>query len=140
MSMYVLCLSLPVLFGVIKCLQTYRAMEKIYHSGKAKAIGISNFSKAEMEHLLKHCSVPPAVHQLECHPWLQQQEFTEWLKGKGIHVTHYSALGNQNDIYGSAGQKLGKLIDEPILAEIAKKHGKSPPQVAIGKHLLYGLG
>ena len=114
-------------------------MEKIYYSGKAKAIGISNCSKAETEYILANCKVPPAVHQLECHPWLQQLDFTEWLKKKGIHVTHYSALGNQNEIYGSAGQKLGKLIDEPILVEIGKKYGKSSAQVAIGKHLLYGL-
>ncbi|RMJ25279.1 aldehyde reductase AKR1 [Aspergillus sp. HF37] len=110
---------------------TYKAMEKIYQTGKAKAIGISNFSKYEMENLLKKCSVTPAVHQIECHPWLQQRDFLEWHRGKGIHMTHYSALGNQNEIYGNAGQKIGKMIDEPILQEVAKKHGKSSAQVAI---------
>lgn len=108
-------------------------MEKVYHSGKAKAIGVSNCSKQEMEHLLKTCSVTPAVHQLECHPWLQQRDFVEWHRGKGIHITHYSSFGNSNEIYAGVGQKLGKLIDEPILAEIGKKYGKTGAQVAIGR-------
>lgn len=115
-------------------------MEKIYQSGKAKAIGISNFSKYEMEHLLKNCTVTPAVHQIECHPWLQQREFVEWNRNKGIHITHYSALGNQNQIYGNAGHTIGKLIDEPILHEIGQKHGgRSGAQVAIGKFQFLSL-
>ena len=121
------------LLGATKHPQTYKAMEKIYHSGKAKAIGVSNCSKAEVEHLLKNCTVVPAVHQIECHPWLQQRDFCEWHKGKGIHVTHYSAFGNSNAIYTKPGEKLGKLIDEPILAEIGKKYGKTGAQVAIGR-------
>lgn len=107
-------------------------MEKVYHSGKAKSIGISNFNKAEMEELLQKASVVPAIHQLECHPWLQQADFVEWNKSKGIHVTHYSAFGNQNEIY-TGDAKLGKLIDEPLLHEIGKKYGKSSPQVALGR-------
>lgn len=117
---------------------TYKAMEKIYHSGKAKAIGVSNCSKAEMEHLLKNCTVTPAVHQIECHPWLQQRDFCEWHKTKGIHVTHYSAFGNSNAIYTKPGEKLGKLIDEPILAEIGKKYGKTGAQVAIAWGITQG--
>lgn len=115
--------------------QTYKAMEKIFHSGKAKAIGVSNFAKYEMEDLLKNCSVTPAVHQIECHPWLQQSDFVDWHRDKGIHITHYSSLGNQNQLYSSGGEKLGKMIDEPILGEIAQKHGKTSAQVAIGRFL-----
>lgn len=130
---------LRLLFSVTDRPQTYKAMEKIYHSGKAKAIGVSNCAKWEMEHLLKHCSVVPAVHQIECHPWLQQREFAEWHKEKGIHVTHYSAFGNSNAIYTKPGEKLGKLIDEPILADIGKKYGKTGAQVAIGMASLCGV-
>lgn len=107
-------------------------MEKLLQTGKVKAIGVSNFSKAEIERLVSNCSVMPAVHQMELHPWLQQREFVEWHKAKGIHVTHYSPFGNQNEIY--AGPKhLGKLIDEPLLNEIGKKYGKTGAQVALGK-------
>jgi alcohol dehydrogenase (NADP+) len=105
-------------------------MEKLLSTGKAKAIGVSNFSKAEMERLIQNTSVVPAVHQLEGHPWLQQRSFVDWHKSKGIHVTHYSPFGNQNEIYSSKAQ-IGKLIDEPVLAEIGKKYNKSSAQVAL---------
>lgn len=111
-------------------------MEKLLDTGKVKAIGVSNFDHGQMEHLLKHVSVVPAVHQLEGHPWLQQRDFLNYHKSKGIHVTHYSPFGNLNQIY-SAGH-LGKLIDEPVLVDIGKKYGKSGSQVCLGKFSFSG--
>lgn len=93
----------------ISYVDTYKAMEKLIKTGKAKAIGISNFSKAELEHLLKETTVVPAVHQMELHPWLQQKSFTEFNKSKGIHIIQYSPFGNQNEIYDS-GKNMGKLM------------------------------
>ncbi|KAF7118281.1 hypothetical protein CNMCM5793_007697 [Aspergillus hiratsukae] len=111
---------------------TYIAMEKLLATGKTKAIGVSNFGKAQLDRLIKKTSVVPAVHQLEGHPWLQQRSFMDWNRAKGIHVTHYSPFGNQNELYSSKVQhKLGKLIDEPVLAEVGKKYNKSPAQVAL---------
>lgn len=109
---------------------TYKAMEACFKSGKARAIGISNFSRGEVERLLEETSVVPAAHQLELHPYLQQRDFAEWQKGKGIHITQYSPFGNQNEIYDS-GQDLGKLMDDPVLVKIGKKHGKTGAQVAL---------
>ncbi|EAW07860.1 aldo/keto reductase [Aspergillus clavatus NRRL 1] len=114
----------------IDFVDTYKAMEKLLSTGKVKAIGVSNFSKAEIEHLLKNTSVVPAVHQLEGHPWLQQRAFADWHKAKGIHVTHYSPLGNQNEMYSTKGQ-IDKLIDDPVLVEISKKYNKSTAQIAL---------
>lgn len=107
-------------------------MEKLLKTGKTKAIGVSNFSKPEMERLVKEASVVPAAHQMECHPWLQQEAFTAWHKAKGIHVTQYSPFGNQNAFYGDKGG-LGKLVEEPLLAKIGEQYGKNAPQVALGK-------
>ncbi|ORY13703.1 NADP-dependent oxidoreductase domain-containing protein [Clohesyomyces aquaticus] len=109
---------------------TYKAMEKCLKSGKTKAIGVSNFSKAELERLLKETSVVPAAHQMELHPWLQQQAFIDFHKSNGIHITQYSPFGNQNEIYDS-GKSMGKLMGDPVLVEIGKKHGKSGAQVAL---------
>lgn len=75
---------------LLKTRQTYKAVEKTLKSGKTKAIGISNFSKKELERLLKETTVVPAAHQIELHPWLQQPEFVAFNKSKGIHVTQYS--------------------------------------------------
>ena len=65
-------------------------MEKTFKSGKAKAIGISNFSRTETERLLKETSVVPAANQLEVHPFLQQNDACAWFRSKGIHVQQYS--------------------------------------------------
>ncbi|KXG45568.1 Short-chain dehydrogenase/reductase SDR [Penicillium griseofulvum] len=116
----------------IDILDTYKAMEQLLKTGKVKAIGVSNCDKSEMERLVKNSSIVPAVHQMECHPWLQQHEFTEWHREHGIHVTHYSPFGNQNSIYGEKGKGgLGKLIEEPVLAEIGEQYNKTGAQVAL---------
>ncbi|KAH7114489.1 NADP-dependent oxidoreductase domain-containing protein [Dendryphion nanum] len=116
--------------GEIDFVDAYRGMEKCLEKGKVRAIGISNFSKAEVERLLEEADVVPAAHQMELHPWLQQTSFTDFHKQKGIHVTQYSPFGNQNEIY-DGGKGIGKLMDDPTIAEIGKKHGKTGAQVAL---------
>jgi diketogulonate reductase-like aldo/keto reductase len=122
----------------IDYVDTWKAMEKLYKSGKAKAIGISNFSKAEVERLLESAEVVPAAHQMELHPWLQQHEFTEWSQSKGINVTAYSPFGNSNPAYDK-GKSITKLIEDPTILEIAKKHGKSGAQVALAWGIAHGF-
>lgn len=119
-----------VLTDNIDFVDTYRAMESLVKKGKTKAIGISNFSKAEVERILMETSIVPAAHQLECHPYLAQHNFTSWHKEKGIHVTQYSPFGNQNPVY-TKGKQMNKLIDDPVVVEIGKKYGKSGAQVAL---------
>uniref|UniRef100_A0A452Z8X9 NADP-dependent oxidoreductase domain-containing protein n=1 Tax=Aegilops tauschii subsp. strangulata TaxID=200361 RepID=A0A452Z8X9_AEGTS len=66
---------------------TWGAMEKVYASGKARAIGVSNFSCKRMEDLLAIASVPPAVNQVECHPGWQQMKLRELCQSKGVHLS-----------------------------------------------------
>ncbi|BDD55112.1 hypothetical protein MAP00_000664 [Monascus purpureus] len=121
----------------IDYIDTYKAMEKLLNTGKVKAIGVSNFSKGQMDRLIKHVSVVPAVHQTEGHPWLQQHEFLKWHQTRGIHVTHYSPFGNLNQIYSA--NHLGKLIDEPVLIEVGKKYGKTGSQVCLAWAITMGI-
>lgn len=123
--------------GTTDYVDTYKAMEALQKSGKARAIGVSNFSRAELERLIKESSIVPAAHQIECHPYLQQRAFTKWHRDHGIHVTHYSPFGNQNEIYDS-GKGIGKLMDDPVLVAIGKKHGKSGAQVALAWGIAQG--
>jgi len=116
---------------------TYKAMEKCFHAGKARAIGVSNFSKAEMERLVKEAGVKPAAHQIELHPYLSQKAFFDWHAQNDIHVTQYSPFGNQNEIY-SSGQNMGKLIEDPVLVEIGQKYGKTGAQVALAWGIAHG--
>jgi len=121
----------------IDYVDTYKSMEKLLKTGKTKAIGISNFSMAELERLLKETSVVPAAHQLELHPWLQQKEFIKFNQSKGIHITQYSPFGNQNEIYDS-GKNISKLMDDPKLVEIGKKYNKTGAQTALAWGIAHG--
>ncbi|KAI4280357.1 MAG: hypothetical protein L6R38_004540 [Xanthoria sp. 2 TBL-2021] len=126
-----------IINGDTDFVDTWKAMEKTFKKGKAKAIGISNFSRKETERLLKETEVVPAAHQIEVHPYLQQNEACEWFRSKGIHVQQYSPFGNQNEIY-SKGQNMGKLIDDPTLVEIGKKYNKNGAQVALAWGIAQG--
>lgn len=110
-------------------------MEELLKTTKVKAIGVSNFSRREMERLLDNVSVTPAVHQMEMHPWLQQRAFSQWHRDRGIHITQYSPFGNLNKFYQA--QDIGRLIDEPVLVELGKKLGKTSAQVALGMFTLF---
>ncbi|XP_039162198.1 NADPH-dependent aldo-keto reductase, chloroplastic isoform X2 [Eucalyptus grandis] len=66
---------------------TWKAMEALYRSGKARAIGVSNFSSKKLGDLLDIVEVPPAVNQVECHPHWQQGKLREFCKSKGIHLS-----------------------------------------------------
>lgn len=116
---------------------TYRAMERCVASGKVKAIGISNFGRRELETLLSDTHTVPAAHQLEVHPYLQQKEFVEFNKSKGIHITQYSPFGNQNQVY-DVGKNMGKLIEDPVIVEIGRKYGKSGAQTALAWGIAHG--
>lgn len=104
--------------------ETYKALEKIYQEGRAKAIGVSNFDIDHLEKILDECDVVPAVNQVECHPYLQQQELKEFCAKHHIKVEAYSPLMNGRDV----------LEDETIV-NIAREHGKTPAQVILRWHL-----
>lgn len=77
------------------------------------------------------------------HPYLQQQEFVDWHKAKGIHIIQFSPCGNLNPFYRDVSwakdvAQMTRLIDHPILLEVAKKHGKSPIQIALAWAIVNG--
>lgn len=98
---------------------TWRAMEAIYESGRAKAIGISNFLVHHLEKLLVSANVKPAVNQIEFHPGYLQEKTVSFCKENNIIVEGYSPLGT------------GKLLGNKKLIKIASGYGKSPAQICI---------
>ncbi|GGX22579.1 aldo/keto reductase [Streptomyces noursei] len=106
---------------------TYKAFEKIYSEGRAKAIGVSNFLPAHLERLLGETSVVPAVNQIELHPQLQQAE------SRAFHARH----GIATEAWSPLGQGKGLLTD-PTIVKIAGKHGRTPAQVVLRWHLQVG--
>ncbi|KAI3851808.1 hypothetical protein MKX03_034163 [Papaver bracteatum] len=104
---------------------TWSAMEGLYASGQARAIGVSNFSTKKLQDLLTFAKVPPAVNQVECHPVWQQPALHNLCKSTGVHLSAYSPLG-------SPGSWIkGEILKDPTLVEIAQKLNKSPAQVAL---------
>ncbi|MFM9610420.1 oxidoreductase [Streptomyces sp. V2] len=108
-------------------LDTYKAFEKLYADGRAKAIGVSNFPAEYLERLIAGTSVIPAVNQIELHPHLQQHALREVHAEQGIATEAWSPLGQ------------GKgLLEVPAIVAIAQKHGRTPAQVVIRWHLQLG--
>ncbi|KAI1632093.1 Aldo/keto reductase [Biscogniauxia mediterranea] len=125
-----------MILGKTTFVDTWKAMEKLLKTGKTKAIGVSNFSRGELGTLIRECSVVPAVHQMEVHPYLQQKPFNQWLRSQGIHVIQFSPLGNMNDFYRNTGwskeiSHMTRVIDQPLLQELGRKYGKSAVQVVL---------
>ncbi|MFJ2201869.1 aldo/keto reductase [Streptomyces violaceusniger] len=113
--------------GVDKYVDTWKAFEKIYSEGRAKAIGLSNFHAAHTQRLLSETSIIPVIDQIELHPQLQQAELRAFNARRDIATEAWSPLGQ------------GKgLLEDPKLAAIAQKHGKSPAQVVLRWHLDLG--
>jgi diketogulonate reductase-like aldo/keto reductase len=97
----------------------WRLMERLYKDGRARSIGVSNYTIRHLEELLRECDTLPTVNQVELHVYLQQPELVAFCKKHGILVEAYSPLAH------------GEGIDNPVLAAIAQKHGKSPAQIMI---------
>ncbi|KAH7257965.1 NADP-dependent oxidoreductase domain-containing protein [Fusarium tricinctum] len=125
-----------MIHGETNYVDTWKAMEKLVKTGKVKALGVSNFSKRELEELINESSTVPAVHQMEVHPYLQQKGFNEWLRSQGIHVVQFSPLGNMNDFYRATGWSkevahMMRVIDQPLLKQLGEKYGKSAVQIVL---------
>lgn len=97
----------------------WKALEDIHKTGKAKSIGVSNYTVRHLEELLKTCHVKPAVNQVELHVYLQQPELLEFCRQHDIVVEAYSPLAHAHG------------MDNEVLESIANKYGKSSAQVMI---------
>ena len=106
----------------------YRLMEKAYKEGKVRAIGLSNFNKAQIEELLSLCEVRPPVLQTELHPYHQEPALKAFLKENGMVAQAWYPLGH--------GDKA--LLQEPLFAELGKKYGKSAAQIILRWHIQDG--
>lgn len=108
--------------------ETWKAMEDLVRSGLVKAIGVANFTAPMLLDLLSYAKILPAVNQIELHPYLQQSRLTEFCESKNIAVTAYSPLGSPGNVEGHG---LPILLEEEVIAKIARTHGKTPAQVLL---------
>lgn len=116
--------------------ETWKALEQLHFEKKVKDLGVSNFSIKQLQELLDIASIKPVVNEVELHPYHQNRKLVKFCHDNGIHVTAYSPLGKIG--YRNPGDPL--LIDEPVLQEIAKRHNKTPAQVALKWNVQRGCG
>jgi diketogulonate reductase-like aldo/keto reductase len=99
--------------------ETWQVMEEIYQSGRAKAIGVSNFQVHHLEDLLPDSQIVPSVNQVEFHPLLVQPELLKFCQRHQIQVEAWSPL------------MAGQIVTEPTVQKLAEKYGKTPAQIAL---------
>lgn len=101
---------------------TWRAMEKAYRDGKARAIGVSNFQQARFFDFAHYVDVKPMVNQLQCNAMIQQRGIEPTLNEFGTKMMAWGPLG---------GQGVDGIVKSEVLAAIGAKYGKSAAQVAL---------
>ena len=111
-----------------KYVESWKALEKIQESGRARSIGVSNFLVPHLDRLLHETSIVPAVDQIELHPAHQQPEVTAFARENGIHI----------EAWGPLGQGKYPLFNEDVVKNAAETHDKSPAQIVIRWHLQNG--
>ncbi|WP_425861585.1 aldo/keto reductase [Arthrobacter sp. TWP1-1] len=105
---------------------TYKALESLYHTGRVRAIGVSNFEESHLRQLLDACDVVPAVNQIELHPWLAQTELRALHAELGIATQAWSPLAR------------GGILTDPVLLELAALHNRSVAQITLRWHVQSG--
>ncbi len=103
--------------------QSWLVLEEEHKKGTLRAIGVSNFEPRHIEQLLKWGQVPPAVNQVECHPYLQQRELAAFCAAKGIVLEAYGSVGADG------------LLADPAVLRIAAERRRTPAQVLL-RHAL----
>jgi diketogulonate reductase-like aldo/keto reductase len=100
-------------------LDTWHVLEEIYRSGRAKAIGVSNFNEYQLDDILLHASDVPAVNQIEYHPLFNQDGIRKFCQQNGIVVQAYAPLAR------------GAYLNRSIIEKIAEKYNRSTAQIGL---------
>ena len=99
--------------------RTWKHMEGLYRQRLSHTIGVSNYSRSQLENLLRHASVPPAVNQIECNPFSYEKDLLDFCQANSIVVEAYSPLTR------------GLHLDDETIAKVAMQYRKSPAQVLL---------
>ncbi len=106
--------------------ETWKAMEEIYRSGRCRAIGVSNFNPHHLRRLFAETEIRPAVNQIEIHPYLAQDDLRAFDADHEIVTEAWSPIAQ------------GKVLDDPAVVRVAERYSKTPAQVVLRWHLQRG--
>jgi 2,5-diketo-D-gluconate reductase A len=105
---------------------TWRTLEEFKEGGRTRSIGVSNFQVEHLEQLAAETETVPAVNQIELHPYFQNTEVRAYGDSHGIATEAWSPIAQ------------GAVLDDPVLAQIAERAGRSPAQVVLRWHIQHG--
>ena len=108
-------------------LDTWRALIQARADGLARSIGVSNFEPEHLDRIIGETGVVPVLNQVELHPRFQQKALRAADEARGLRTESWSPLGQ------------GRLLTDPVVANIARKHDRTPAQVIIRWHIQNGL-
>lgn len=100
-------------------LETWKKLEELHQKGFIRSIGVSNFSINQLDELIEHSNIVPAVNQIELHPLWTQEDLVSYCQSKGIAVQAYCPLAR------------GAYLDRPELINIAQNHNKTTAQIGL---------
>jgi 2,5-diketo-D-gluconate reductase A len=106
---------------------TWKAFIQLQKEGRARSIGVSNFHPEHLQRLIDETGVTPVINQIELHPDFPQKENRAYHEKHRIVTESWSPLGQ------------GTLLENPVVAKVAAKHGRTPAQVIIRWHIDNGL-
>ena len=118
-------------FADIPIVETWREMERLVQDGLVRAIGVCNFTTALLRDLLTCAEIPPAVLQVELHPYLTQEKLVRFCRENEIAITAFSPLGAGSYLSLKMAQQNESVLEEKLVQEIARRHGKTAAQIVL---------
>jgi 2,5-diketo-D-gluconate reductase A len=106
--------------------QTWRTLEEFYREGRARSIGVSNFTPHHLGRLRAETEVRPAVNQIEIHPYFTNDQTRAYARSNEIAIEAYSPIAR------------GEVLTDPTVESIARQAGRTPAQVVLRWHLQRG--
>ncbi len=119
-------------------IDTWKTMEECVQDGLVKHIGVCNFNIKRLVQLKNEATIPPAMNQIELHPFLQQQKMMEYCQENNILLTAYSPLGSGDRPARLKKEAEPTLLQDPVIQRIAEKHKVQPAQILINWGLARG--
>ena len=121
-----------------RTLGAWKALCEIVKSGRARAVGVSNFNEEELKRIIDETGVVPAVNQVELHPFFTQKKLSQFHLGQGILTQAWSPIGGVNRYFTEDPKPEDDPLTHPTIIRIADQHGKSPAQVILRWHIELG--
>jgi diketogulonate reductase-like aldo/keto reductase len=135
-DLYLLHWSLPMDFE--KTVAAYKALEKLHHDKRIRAIGVSNFNPQHLTSLMERSEVVPAVNQIELHPYMTQESVQKANDGYAIKTECWSPIGGVFISLPKDPAHVVRVLEDPMIVQLGQKYRKTPAQIVLRWHNQHG--